>query len=182
MTYDKFLEINVTKEEGWCQYSFGQKYVGLANIFFRLNKLNDSKLKNIVIPKDKEGCDEKFYLYLRELFENDRIKESFVLSKLKEYYTTNEKLSHFVFNPYKDDNELLISQKWHFFISLYLLREYWGKINPNGKQYSWKDRDGKCHYNYSWIITEKDWQEENDVYKYIECPELRKWIDPERRW
>lgn len=148
MTCLEHLNKNLRKEPGWTRYKDNESYVGLANNFVKLNGMDDSKLKEISIPSNKKSSDEAYYLYLKNLFDENKEDESEVLKKLKTVYAKKE-LIDFVFNPYKDDNRSFVSQKWHFYISYYGLKEYWGFI---GEKYEW-----------------------NRKKTYFRCPELVKW-------
>ena len=75
----------------------------------------------------------EFYPWLLKILKNEKtIKKSRVLSFLydKEFDKSFDKLKKFVLHPFKNKKtQDSISQKWHYYISYYLLKEYWGKID-----------------------------------------------------
>lgn len=87
-------------------------------------------------PKDNpyvtlaEGFE--FYSWLLKILKNEKtIRKSFVLSFLykNEFDKSFDKLRKFVLHPFKNKKtQDSISQKWHYYIAWYLMKEYWGII------------------------------------------------------
>lgn len=74
----------------------------------------------------------EFYSWILKILKNEKtIKKSKVLSFLyeDEFDKSFDKLKKFVLHPFKNKKtQDSISQKWHYYIAYYLMKEYWGII------------------------------------------------------
>lgn len=115
-------------------------YVEVAKVFDELN--NSSDITILV-----KGFEEykSFYDWLINFKKGD--EEYFVLNLLldKEFDDNFEEFKKFIFYPYSKGKHF-ISQKWHFYISWYALRNFYGVKG----------------YNYKTAITNDEWENELD--------------------
>lgn len=187
MTYISHMEymkahINKIDLYGYPKNPKANPYTGLANLFYKLgNSLDiteDDKYADIEVDK-------RFYYWLQEYFINKNSGSNsssnyYVLNFLLENEFNNSSIDvmkEFVFNPcifvYNNDKkkkEIKISQKWHFYISWYALKEFYGKEGINLHR-AIKDDEWGNKPKPSWVF-------ENYEKRNIE---LNKWLLQEKK-
>ena len=103
----------------------------------------------------------EFYPWLLKKLKNEKtIRKSLVLLFLydKEFDKSFDKLKKFVLHPFKNKKtQDSISQKWHYYIAYYLLKEYWGKIGRKDGIVDFKNTFCSDMSKGRWCKDLKDW-------------------------